>query len=236
MKSYENKILNSNTPFAVSEAYRTMRTNIMYSKCTDKCPVYAFTSAAPNEGKTLNCINTALSFAQIGKKVLVVDLDMRNPSQHLALETSNTNGVSEFLAGVSDEPNFRKTLYENLNFICGGRIPPDPSELLHSERLPMMIELAKKNYDMVFLDLPPVGIVSDAANISEYVSGYIIVLEADVSDMRLLIDATKMLETVGANIVGFLFNAVDPKNDKLYSAKYGPAGRYSAMYGDNGDR
>ena len=231
-KAYENKILDSNTPFAISEAYRTMRTNIMYSSCTDKCPVYAFTSAAPNEGKTLNCINTALSFAQVGKKVLVIDLDMRNPSQHLALEASNSNGVSEFLAGVSDAPNFQKTLYENLHFICAGRIPPDPSELLHSPRLKMLLEAAKGRYDLIFLDLPPVGIVSDAAIVANNVSGYIIVLQADVSDIRLVLEATKLLETVNANIVGFLLNAVDPKQDKMYSTKYGPSGKYSAMYGE----
>ena len=228
-KTYKNKLLTGNSLFAVAESYRTLRTNLMYAGFVDKCPVYAFTSASPNEGKTLNCINTALAYAQIGKKVLVVDLDMRNPSQHLALEMPNQNGASEFLAGVVDTPNFRKTIYENLHFVCAGRVPPDPTELLHSARFSQLLSMAKEQYDVVFLDLPPVGIVSDAAVVASNVSGYIIVLEADVSDTRYVLEATKLLENVKGNIIGFILNNVDPKQDRMGAGKYGH-NKYASVY------
>ncbi len=231
--TYKNRLLTSNSVFAVSEAYRTLRTNLMYTGSIEKCPVYAVTSSAPNEGKTLNCINIALSYAQIGKKTLVIDLDMRNPSQHIALEADNRNGVSEFLAGVSDAPCVQKTIYENLHLISGGRVPPDPSELLYSPRFEELLTVAKEKYDVIFLDLPPIGIVSDAAIIAKLVTGYIIVLEAGVSDTRYVLEATNSLESVKANIVGFILNGVDPKQDKYY-AKYGKNGKYANMYGVNG--
>ena len=226
-KEYKNKLLTSNSPFAVSESYRTLRTNLMYTGISDTCPVYAITSALPNEGKTLNCINTALSFAQIGKNTLVIDLDMHNPSQHTALECDNINGTSEYLAGVVESPNFQKTIYENLHFMCGGRIPPDPSELLNSERFEALINYAKERYDVIFLDLPPVGIVSDACMVAKYVTGYILVLEANVSDSRYVLTATSALESVKANIIGFVLNGVNPKQDKMYAAKYS---RYAKHY------
>ena len=232
--AYKNKLLTGNSLFAISEAYRTLRTNLMYTGNTDKCPVYAVTSAAPNEGKTLNCLNTALSYAQIGKKTLVIDLDMRNPSQHIALEMDNHNGVSEFLAGVTDIPNFKKTIYEGLHLMSGGRIPPDPSELLYSNRFSELLSIAKEQYDAIFLDLPPVGLVSDAAIIAKSVTGYIIVLESGYSDMKCVLEATGALEAVKANIIGFVLNGVDPKQDKTYRSKYGRYGRYSNPYDTNG--
>ena len=229
--AYKNKLLTSNSLFAISEAYRTLRTNLMYTGSVEKCPVYAVTSAAPNEGKTLNCLNTALSYAQIGKKTLVIDLDMRNPSQHIALETDNHNGASEFLAGVSETPNFKKTIYEGLHLMCGGRVPPDPSELLHSKRFAELLDIAKDQYEAIFIDLPPVGLVSDAAIIANSVTGYIIVLEAGYSDMKSVLEATGALEAVKANIIGFVLNGVDPKQDKMYYAKYGKTGKYGDYNG-----
>lgn len=219
-KVYKNKLLTPSSPFAITEAYRTLRTNLLYSGHADKTAVYAVTSAAPNEGKTLNCANIAISFAQLGKRVLIIDLDMRNPSQHKTFDLQNAGGASEFLAGVADIPNVQKTLYENLHLMCAGRIPPDPSELLYSEKFKNLIEMAKQRYDVVFLDLPPAGLVSDAAIIAEQVTGYIMVLEADVSDSKVVLDAISTIETAKGNILGCVLNGVDPKHNKGYHSKY----------------
>ena len=219
-KVYKNKLLTPSSPFAITEAYRTLRTNLLYSGHADKTTVYAVTSAAPNEGKTLNCANIAISFAQLGKRVLVIDLDMRNPSQHKTFDLQNVGGASEFLAGVSDVPNVQKTLYENLHLMCAGRIPPDPSELLYSERFKTLIEMAKQKYDVIFLDLPPVGLVSDAAIIAGYVTGYVLVLEAGFSDSRVVLEAVSTIETAKGNILGCVLNGVDPKHNKGYNSKY----------------
>lgn len=219
-KVYKNKLLTPSSPFAITEAYRTLRTNLLYSGHADKTAVYAVTSAAPNEGKTLNCANIAISFAQLGKRVLIIDLDMRNPSQHKTFSLQNVGGTSEFLAGVSEVPNVQKTLYENLHLMCAGRIPPDPSELLYSDRFKTLIEMAKQKYDVVFLDLPPAGLVSDAAIIAGQVTGYIMVFEADVSDSRVVLEAISTIETAKGNILGCVLNGVDPKHNKGYNSKY----------------
>ena len=144
LKNYKDKLLTPQSPFVMSEAYRSLRTNLMYTGCAEKCPVYVITSSSANVGKSLSCANLAISYAQIGKKTLIIDLDMRMPSQHKALGLENKEGVSSYLAGVSDEPNFMTTDCENLSVMVVGRTPPDPTELLNSPRFQTLLDKAKE--------------------------------------------------------------------------------------------
>lgn len=230
IKNYKNKLLTDKTPFVVSEAYRSLRTNLMYTGCTDKCPAFVVTSSAPNEGKSLNCANLAISYAQIGKRALIIDLDMRVPSQHKIFEIENQNGVSAFLAGVDSSPNFIKTEVENLSLMVAGRTPPDPTELLNSPRFTSLLEKAREQFDVIFLDVPPLGVMSDASIIAKYVSGYIIVMESGVSDKRELSSTIGTIEKVGGNVLGFILNCVDFKTDSAWLEKYGKSGRYINSY------
>lgn len=229
-KNYKNKLLTAKSPFVVSEAYRSLRTNLMYTGCADKCPVFVVTSSAPNEGKSLNCANLALSYAQIGKRTLIIDLDMRVPSQHITFDIENQNGASAFLAGVVDAPNFIKTEYENLSLMVVGRTPPDPTELLNSPRFPVLLEKAKEQFDVIFLDVPPIGVMSDASIIAKYVSGYLVVMESGVSDKRELFATINTIEKVGGNILGFILNCVDFKTDAAWLEKYGKTGKRMSSY------
>lgn len=210
-KQTVEKVLNDDSPFAVKESYSSLRSNLMFTAKGEKCPVYAITSAEPDEGKTLNSINIAQSLSQVGKRVLLIDADMRNSSVSDEMDLNGGIGLSQFLAGMEDEPNYLKI---NKNFIVlpAGRIPPNPAELLVSERMKELIEFAKKTFDCVIIDLPPVGLVSDALNVCDQVVGYLLVVRAGESKIVKEKNAIRSLENVGATICGFIFNGINVKS------------------------
>lgn len=228
-KNYKDKLLSKDTSFAVAEAYRSLRANLMYTGSDVKCPVYGITSAAPNEGKSLNCCNLAVSFAQLGKKVLLIDGDMRNPSVDRVIDLPGQNGTSEYLAGIDTAPNFQKSEIDNLWVMVAGKIPPDPTSLLASIHLDMLFERAREEFDYVFVDLPPVSLVSDAVMLASKLNGYLFVVESGVSDARLVQSAVRSLEMVDAKIAGFVLNSVSYKNDKYYARR-----KYGKRYGKYG--
>lgn len=229
------KILTHESPFAIKEAYSSIRTNVMFTNMGEKCPVYVLTSALPNEGKTINCINLAISFAIAGKKTLLIDADMRNPTMHHFFSTPLENGVSEILAGLVSSINFESTNIPSLKFLNAGKIPPNPAELLSSDRLDKLIEIAQENFEYVFIDTPPVCIVTDASVLSKKVTGYICIIKNGISDIGLIKQAIGILEQVGANIVGFLLNNVNPKNHPLYKG-YTAGNKYRYEYAASSTR
>ena len=230
VKNYKDKLLTSQSPFVITEAYRSLRTNLMYTGCADKCPVYVITGASANVGKSLSCVNLAISYAQIGKKTLIIDLDMRMPSQHIALGLENKEGASMYLAGVSDEPNFMRTDYENLWAMVVGRTPPDPTELLNSPRFSLLLEKAKEKFDVVFLDVPPVGVMSDASIIAKDATGYVLIMESGVSNRKELMHTINAIEKVNGNILGVVLNGIDPKADSSWYGRYGKKSKYYYRY------
>ncbi len=229
-KKYQDKLLTSKTPFVVTEAYRRLRTNLMYTGNTDICPIYVVTSSLPNEGKTLSCANLAIAYAEIGKRTLIIDLDMRKPSQQTAFGIKNQDGVSAFLAGITEAPNFIKTDYENLSLMVVGVRPPDPTQLLNSPRLPLLLSKAREQFDVIFLDVPPIGVISDASVIAKYVTGYVVVAEAGASDKKALVSTIKTIEKVDGTVLGFILNGINPKMDSEWITKYGKKGKYISNY------
>ena len=129
------KILGTESPFVVKEAYSAIRTNLLFMQKGEKCPVFIVTSPTANNGKTINSINLAVSFAQMGKKTLLIDADMRNPTIHRMFSIPVKNGLSEILAGFTDNITVSKTEIENLSVLTGGKIPPNPAELISSSRM-----------------------------------------------------------------------------------------------------
>ena len=132
--SYEKALVNKRSPFALSESFKTIRTNILYTGKKEKCPVYSVTSSYSGSGKSVVIANLAQAFAQLGKKVVLIDCDLRRPTQQKVFSITQTTGVSEYLAGL--ETNLDNliihTFVENLDLILSGRIPPNPAELLAS--------------------------------------------------------------------------------------------------------
>ncbi len=222
-RSYRGILLDQNTDFAVTEAFKNIRTGMLYTANSDRHPVYGVTSAFSGAGKSSVIANIAISFAQLGKKTLLIDCDMRAPTQHKIFKTPNREGLSELLAGIVTDPDSAvvPTGYDHLSLVTSGRIPPNPVELLASDNFGNMIDCFKQEFDCIFLDLPPVGVVSDALVASKKVQGFVFVVRADTDDRVGVKESLKKLEHGGAAILGFVLNDVDIKKGNSYYSGYG---------------
>lgn len=228
-RDYSGRLLSDKTPFAIAEAFKLLRTNLCYTTKGESCAVFGVTSAYVGAGKSILIANTALSFSQMGKKVLLIDGDLRCPVQHRVFNMDpKTYGLSELLAGVcrDSQQAIRSSDYENLDVITSGRIPPNPAELLASAKFRAFIEEAKERYDVIFIDLPPICEVTDAGVISDIVTGYTFVIRASFSDRRLVNVAVEAMESLGGSIIGFILNDVDIKSGDYYKNKYYGYGGY----------
>lgn len=218
-------LLSENTHFAVAESYKAIRTNILHKLKTEERKWFSVTSPCPETGKTTVSVNLGISFAALGKKTVVVDADMRKPMVGTLLSLPKEDGLSEYLSGKTEDVNACSTEYPNLYAVSSGAIPPNPSELLSSDRFSTMLYKLSENFDYIIVDTPPVDMVTDAATISGCVSGNVLVLKQGYTDKERFEDAVETLKKVDANILGYILNAVDQKK---YSYKYR---RYSSYYG-----
>ena len=220
--------LSANSPFAIKEAYNAIRTKLIFTGKGEKCPVFAVTSSLAADGKTTNAVNLAVSFAIAEQRVLLIDADMRKPSIHRHFHTDVKNGLSEVLAGLTTQINIRSTDVEHLSILTAGQIPPNPAELLSTEKMDSLLEYVRDYFDYVIIDTPPINIVTDAAVLAEKVTGYIVVTQSGKNHIRDIADALRMLEEMNANIVGLVLN--DPKNES--QTHYGYRGKKSYRYGN----
>ena len=223
-------ILGNKTPFPVREAYKAARTNIMFSLPQPGCKTVLFTSSAAAEGKTTVCLNSAITFAQTGAKVMVIDGDLRRPRVHKMLRENNVPGLTNLLGNFCSLENvIRTTPVENLHFISAGSIPPNPAELLGSEGMRQLLEVLQEQYDYVFTDTPPIGVVTDALSISNIVSGVVMVVRQNSTNHDALQHAVESLEFAKAKILGFVLNDVTSSNG-LSSSFFGKKGAYYYAY------
>ena len=205
----------------ISEAYRTIRTGIEFSNLDKDLKIICITSSKKDEGKTTVLSNLCVSFAKIDKKVLLIDADLRNPSISKMFDTSNTQGLMDILLGKRNiQDCIKKTKQENLYILTGGTIPPNPAEVLSSKKMSEFIESIKDEYDYIFIDSPPVGVVSDASIISAYSDGVIFVVGANEVDSNLAKIAKERLDSVKANIVGVILNKFKTDTNSEYYNYY----------------
>ncbi len=228
------KMLSPESPFVVKEAYSSIRTNLMFTQKGESCPIFVVTSPTANNGKTINSINLAISFAQMGKRTLLIDADMRNPTVHRMFSVPVKNGLSEILAGLTDNITVSKTEIENLSILTSGKIPPNPAELLASPRMDKLLSFVKEHYDCVFIDTPPVNLVTDATVFAQKSTGYILIVKANVSDNSDVKTALSNIESIDGNVLGVILNDISTSRHKYYSyyRKYDyKYGGYSYGYG-----
>jgi capsular exopolysaccharide synthesis family protein len=214
------KIMSPESPFVLKESYNSIRANLLYTGRGEKCPVYAVSSADVAEGKTLNTINIAISYAQINKKTLVIDADMRKSSMSTMLDMEQLDGLSEYLAGIVSLPLITE-YHDNLFIISAGKLPPNPAELLSDMRWHNLLEICKKEYDVIFIDLPPVGIVADALLLSKEVTSYVLIVREKLSKFDRVQTTVRKLEALGANICGFIYNGISMKSQDYAYKHYG---------------
>lgn len=222
------RILTNEMPFAIKEAYVKLRTNLMFCMTADKtrpCRSFAITSAKPSEGKSLTASNIAISYAMLGKKVILIDADMRKPTQRRLWKIGADTGLCDFLAKMS-ELNPVKVRDLPLWVLCTGTIPPNPSELLSSDRMKNFVEECTTIYDYVIIDTPPINTVADAQIVSTYVDGIVLVTKSGETTMDELNGAIDAVHRAGGNLCGVVVNDLNMKSVK-YSYKY----KYEYKYG-----
>ncbi|NRY62042.1 CpsD/CapB family tyrosine-protein kinase [Clostridium beijerinckii] len=215
-QDYRGFVVEKKPKSIVSEAYRTLRTNIQYSSFDKTIKSIVVTSAEAAEGKSTVSGNLALSFAQNEKRVIIVDCDLRKPSVHKNFKLSNLSGLSEVLIGKEDLDNVIQSRNENLDILTSGKIPPNPSEMLSSTAMTNLIQRLGEKYDMVILDSAPLQAVTDAQILSTKVDGTILVVRAQRTNRESVIDAKNLLTKVGANILGTVLHAVENTRGKYY--------------------
>ncbi len=220
-----NTLLREDSPFAVRESYNSIRAKLLFTGKGEKCPIYAITSADPHEGKTLTTINMALSYAQLGKKVLLIDADMRKSRLGKILQLPDQKGLSEYLAGITDKVTIQN-YSEHFDVVVSGEFPPNPAELLSSDKWQELLSECKQKYDCIFVDLPPVGIVSDALVLAKSATAYLLVVREGVTKFDREQMIVQMLEPVGADICGFVFNGISMKSQDYHYKHYGKDYKY----------
>lgn len=236
-KFYRTLIMNDNMPFAVVEAYRTLKTNLLYIPIEDKCKKFVFTSAIPGEGKTLVSINTAISLSQSGMRVLLIDGDIRKPRIKSALELSDGHGLSEYLSGQDEEPNIRKTTFSNLYVLTSGKSVPFTAELLSSDAMRAFLQRTESVFDYIIIDTPPLTVVPDALSLADRTHGFIIVARSDYSNTDNTAEAVESIKAVGGKIRGFVLDNINYKHSGKHGyGKYGYSkyGYDSYGYGKSG--
>lgn len=228
----DRRLLTSGSPFAVREAFVRLRTGMMFCMTADgeePCRVFGITSAKPAEGKSLIAVNTALSFAMLQKRTLLIDGDLRKPTLRRLWDIRQKTGLSDFLVGAAP---LRLTALKDvpLTVIPSGSIPPNPSEILSSELMRQFIESCKEKYDYIIIDTPPVGTVADAQIASVLVDGFVVVARSGSTSRDELNDALGLIEAVGGNICGVVLNDVSRKSLK-YNSRYNGGYSYRYRYG-----
>ncbi|TDM32440.1 polysaccharide biosynthesis tyrosine autokinase [Macrococcoides canis] len=208
----------------ISEQYRMIRSNIMFSGIDNEIKKLVVTSAAPSAGKSTTAANIAVTYAQAGKNVLLIDGDLRKPTVQYTFETKNVFGLSNLITDqIGIEQAVQNTQVENLSIMTSGPIPPNPSELLSSKRFKELMESFEQYFDMIIIDSPPVLAVTDAVIMSTIADGTIMVTNVETNNRVHLIKAKEVLQKSDANILGIVLNNVEKssKDDYYYYEYYG---------------
>lgn len=224
--------------FRVKEEYKSLRTNIQFLLLNEKNNIIVFTSGNVGEGKSTTAVNTAITMVESGAKVLLIDADLRRPVLHKMMDVNIVPGVTSFLSGKSEiNEVIRHSTYPRLDICTSGAIPPNPAELIGSEKMIEFLEEASKRYDYVFIDTPPITVVTDSLALSKHVAGYIFVVRQYIADTDTFRHAVRSFELVDAKILGIVFNDVNTKERSYgyYSSRYGKKygyGKYGGYYGN----
>lgn len=202
----------------VAEQFRTIRTNIQFSMIDKDLKTIIFTSSGPWEGKSTVAANIAAVFADQGKKVVLIDADMRKPTVYRTFNIQNVTGLSSLIStrDMKVEDVVQYVEDADLDIISSGPVPPNPSELLNSKRMNEIIKELESTYDLVLFDMPPVVSVTDAQIMATKTDGVIFVIRKGIAHTEDVKQAKELLDMVHANILGVVFNGAEKKTDRSY--------------------
>ena len=216
----------------VSEQFRTVRTNINFMAVDHDIKTMAFTSANISEGKSTVSVNVAVTYAQAGRKTLLIDGDLRRPTLHSTFNMSNQRGLTSVLTSDAKEIDLDDVIQDsgvdNLSILTSGPIPPNPAELIGSKRMQTFIELVRDHYDVVIIDLAPVLAVSDTQELASHLDGVVLVVRQGVTQKAAIKRSVEMLKFAKVRILGYVMNDISSSNAGYgYGYGYG----YGSGYG-----
>lgn len=226
--------------FKTKEAYKTLRTNVQF--CGNDVKIISLTSCVPNEGKSMVSFNLAISMAETGKKVLFIDADLRKSVLIGRYKINKAiKGLTQYLSGVEQLDDVRYgTNVKNMDLILSGPVPPNPAELLNNEKFTELLETARKEYDYVIIDTPPIGQVIDPAIVAQQTDGVIFLISQANISYKYAQKQIEQMRKSGCRILGAVLNKVDPEEKGGYYGGY--YGKYSKKgygygygYGNNGE-
>lgn len=219
----EHKTLHKHLNFTATEQYKLLRTNIDFTLPQDeKCHIIGVTSSMRGEGKSTTAINLSYVLAEKGSKVLLIDGDLRIPSVAKKLQIKSIPGLTTLLMNKStDLTDFKSSLLDNWYVLPAGEIPPNPSELLGSHRMEVLLDALKEQFDYIIIDLPPVNIVSDALSISPFISGMVVVIREEYTEKKELTHCMRQLSLSNVNVLGCVLNEA-----KANGTSYGKYKKY----------
>ncbi len=215
-----HKTLHKNLEFTASEQYKLIRANLDFTLPADeKCPIIGVTSSVRGEGKSTTAVNLSYAFAEKGQKVLLIDGDLRIPSVAKKLQIESAPGLADLLRGKGTQPSEIKPYLLNNWFVMpSGDIPPNPSELLGSDRMEKILNKLRESFDCIIIDLPPVNAVSDTVSISRLISGLILVIREEYTEKKELERCFRQLKLSNVNILGCVMN--EAKDESSSYGKY----------------
>lgn len=227
-------ITGKNMPFNYVEAFKELRTNLSFTTKAGVSKCIVITSSLSEEGKTNLSMNLASALAMDNKKVILVDCDLRKPALHHYLNIKhNVHGVSNILIGEDTaEKCILSSKSMGFSILTAGSTPPNPSELLALPSMSELVEQLKEKYDFVLLDSPPASLVTDAAVLSKYSDGVLMVVRSNFASREVIKAAKAKLDTVHANILGTVLTRFNMKDSARYGkyGRYGRYGKYSDYY------
>jgi succinoglycan biosynthesis transport protein ExoP len=214
-------LLSGGVPANFSESFRAFRTNVLFSSAHEGSKALVVTSTGPGEGKSMVASNLAVSLAQAGQRVLLIDADMRKPKAHEIFGAKQEPGLSNVMVGTAKASDaVTKTTVQGLWVLCAGRTPPNPAELLGSVRFRDFLASLQAHFDWIIIDTPPVMAVTDAALVAHRATGVVFVVGAEMTSRHAAKRALDQLEQVGAKFVGGVLNRVDLKHNPYYYSQY----------------
>lgn len=215
------KTLHKNLEFTATEQYKLLRANLSFTLPEDvDCPIIGVTSSMRGEGKSTTAINLSYVLAAAGKKVILIDGDLRIPSIAKKLRISNNPGVTDYLRGAEalQLSLFKSEIFNNWYIMPSGALPPNPSELLGSRRMENVLKTLTEVFDYIVIDLPPVNLVSDALAISKYITGMLVVVREDYTEKKEFENCMRSLQLSNVNVLGCVMN--ESKNGAGYYSKH----------------
>ncbi|MGN8646352.1 CpsD/CapB family tyrosine-protein kinase [Gracilibacillus sp. HCP3S3_G5_1] len=217
LKNVRHLITKMNPRSPISEQYKTIRTNLQFSSVDGELKTMLVTSSGPSEGKSSTTANLAIVFAQQGKKVLLIDADMRKPTLHYTFRVDNRKGLSSVLVGEAElHDSITNSDIAGLDLLSCGPIPPNPSELLGSKAMENLISNASDEYDLVLFDTPPVLAVTDAQILANICDGAVMVVRSNQTEYDAATKAKELLEVGNAKLLGVVLNDREQKKGHYY--------------------